>query len=51
MDMPVLGAISRITTQEEVQRQTHRTKTAITVSVVIGVALIITAGLISLLKH
>jgi len=39
MDLPILGAISRITTQEEVARQTHRTRTAITIGVIIGAGL------------
>lgn len=50
LGLPVLGAISRITTQEEINRKTNKIKTRVIFGVSSSVALIIIAGLISLFR-
>jgi LPS O-antigen subunit length determinant protein (WzzB/FepE family) len=51
LDLPVLGAISRITTQEEIDREKRRAQLGITVGVIITVVILVTGGLISLFAH
>jgi len=51
LESPVLGAISRLTTQGEIDRERAKKKTFITVGLLVSISLIITAALISLLKR
>jgi capsular polysaccharide biosynthesis protein len=50
LDMPILGAISRITTQEEIQREKDKKITLIITGLISSAVLIIAAFLYSLLK-
>ncbi len=51
LDLPVLGAIPRITTQEEIAGQKSKSKTRITSGIMLAAAIIIAAVLISLFKR
>jgi hypothetical protein len=51
LELPILGAISRLTTQEEIDRARVMRKTFITVGLLVTISLIITSALISLLKR
>ena len=48
LDLPVLGAISRITTQEEINKEKGKLKKFIVISLVVSFAAIITVMLMSL---
>jgi len=50
LELPVLGAISRITTQEEIDREKQKKMIVIGSSIILGLSLIITTALIYLLK-
>lgn len=50
-ELPILGAISRLTTQEEITREKSRKRTSITVSVSLAVILVFTVMLFSFLKQ
>jgi polysaccharide biosynthesis transport protein len=50
LDVPVLGAISRITTQEEVEREKIKTRSLIIASLAGGTLLIIITIIMSVLK-
>ena len=50
LSLPVLGAISRITTQEAIDKEKNRRKVAIAASIVLASASVIGAALFSLLK-
>lgn len=50
-ELPILGAISRITTKEEIEREGHKKKVIVISSLMLGLGLVITAMLISLLKR
>lgn len=51
LGLPILGAISRLTTQEEIDRQIYRNKKLITIALTSSCILIITVMLISLFKR
>jgi capsular polysaccharide biosynthesis protein len=51
LELPVLGAISRLTTQEEIDKEKQRKQKLISVSVISSVVLIITVMLISFFKR
>lgn len=51
LGLPVLGAISRITTQEEIDKEQYIKKKSIIITLIFSGALIIVAMLISLLKR
>ncbi len=51
LTFPVLGAISRITTQEEVMKERTRNRMAVISSSIVSVVLIVTAMLVSFLKR
>lgn len=51
LDLPVLGAISRLTTQEEIDKERLKKKKVITITVSASVILIIIVMLIALLKR
>ena len=49
--LPVLGAISRITTQEEIDKERSMTKNKLIAGMIAGAALIIVSALIALFKR
>ena len=51
LEFPVLGGISRIITQEQIDKEKHKRKIYITTAAILSVALIITAMLISLFRR
>lgn len=51
LTLPVLGAISRITTQEEVDKEKDRIKWTIIVTLLFSILLIISAGLFSIVRR
>ena len=51
LELPVLGTISRLTTQEEIDSERKKKKTFAIIGLLVGFSLIITAALISLLKR
>jgi hypothetical protein len=51
LELPILGAISRITTQEEIDREKTKTRTMLVIVFMVGLSLVITAALISLLQR
>jgi len=51
LDLPILGAISRLTTQEEIDKEKYRKRKWITIGVVSSAALIFTVMLISFFKR
>lgn len=51
LNLPILGAISRITTQEEIEQEKYKEKKWIIIALVSAAALIIITMLFSLLKH
>jgi len=51
LELPVLGAISRLTTQEEIDKEKYRKQKLISVSVISSVVLIIAVMLISFFKR
>jgi uncharacterized protein involved in exopolysaccharide biosynthesis len=51
LELPVLGAISRLTTQEEINKEKSKKRTVITLALVSSIVLIITVMLISFLKR
>lgn len=51
LELPVLGAISRLTTQEEIEKETYRKKRAITIASVSSVTLIIIVMFISFFRR
>ena len=51
LELPVLGAISRLTTQEEIEEEKHKKKKLINIALVSGGVLILIAMLISLLRR
>lgn len=50
LELPILGAISRITTQEEIEREKHKQQKIITIGLISGGALILMAMLIHLFR-
>lgn len=50
LHLPVLGAISRITTQEESDKEKRHKRVLITISIIIGIVLIIAVMLFSMFK-
>lgn len=50
LDQPVLGAISRLTTQEEIDREKHGSRKRIAIALSLAAALIIVVFLISIIK-
>jgi capsular polysaccharide biosynthesis protein len=51
LDLPILGGISRLTTQEEIDREKYKKRKIITIAVSSSVALIIIVMLVALLKR
>ena len=51
LELPVLGGISRITTQEEIDKEKYTKKKFITITLVSSIVLIVIALLISFLKR
>ncbi|HPT39811.1 MAG TPA: GNVR domain-containing protein [Candidatus Omnitrophota bacterium] len=51
LDLPVLGGISRITTQEEIDLEKYKKSRFITIALIISAVLIVTAILISFFKR
>ncbi|MDD5730232.1 MAG: GNVR domain-containing protein [Candidatus Omnitrophica bacterium] len=51
LELPILGAISRITTQEEIDKEKHKEKTIMTAALVVSAVLIIAVMLISFFKR
>ena len=51
LSLPVLGAISRITTQEEIEKEKAATKSRIIAGMIVGSALIVISLLIALFKR
>lgn len=51
LELPVLGAISRLTTQEEIDREKYRNKKLVTIALSLSAVLIITVMLISFFKR
>ena len=49
--LPVLGAISRITTQEEIDKERSVTQNKLIAGIIAGAALIIVSALIALFKR
>jgi len=51
LELPVLGGISRITTQEEIDKEKYKKKKFISITLLLSIILIITAILISFFKR
>lgn len=51
LELPILGAISRITTQEEIDKERGKKKKLITIGLISAFILVISALLISVLKR
>jgi hypothetical protein len=51
LELPILGAISRLTTQEEIDKEKRRQKTLIKIALTSAIALIVVAMLISFFKR
>ncbi len=51
LELPVLGGISRITTQEEIDKEKYKKKKFITITLIVSVAMIIVAILFSFFKR
>lgn len=51
LELPVLGGISRITTQEEIDKEKNKKKSAVAISLLFGALIIILSMVISFLKH
>lgn len=50
LELPILGAISRITTKEEIKKERHKKLTLITTGLIIGVSAVIITLLFTLVK-
>ena len=51
LELPVLGAISRLTTQEEIDKEKYRKKKLITIALISSAVLIIVVALYSFFKR
>lgn len=51
LELPILGGISRITTQEEIDKEKSKKQKFITVTLIVSVVMIVVAMLIAFFKH